>query len=141
MQVTAGVLEPWLVGVVASARELTGKRTLMPGKVYVEDAASGPILIEKYPQYTEALPHQWTAEGKDLRAYAVQKYFNGGRVRMTEACYRKTVSFKGVTINHLWTQLNGFVLGDKQAAKRADDLLDCAVYAGSIVFRQQPPSC
>ena len=53
--------------------------------------------------------------------------------------YAKTVSFKGVRINHLWTQLNSFVLGDKEAAKRADDLLDCAVYAASITFRQMPP--
>ena len=139
VQVTAGVLEPWFDGVVARAREIMGKRTLMPGKIYVEDASSGPILIEKYPRFTEALPHQWTTEGKDLRAYAAQSFFNGGRVRMTEHCYRKVVSFKGVAINHLWTQLNSFVLGDKQASKRADDLLDCAVYAASVAFRQTPP--
>lgn len=137
MQVTAGVIEPWLEGVVARAREIMGKRTLKAGVIYVEDAASGPILIEKYPQFTEALPHQWTAEGKE--AYAAQSFFNGGRVRMTESCYRKSVTFKGVTINHLWTQLNSFVLGDKQASKRADDLLDCAVYAASVAFRQRPP--
>ena len=71
------------------------KRTLMPGKIYVEDAASGPILIEKYPRFTEAFPHQWTAEGKDLRAYAVQRFFNSGRVRMTKACYRKVGEFQG----------------------------------------------
>ena len=59
-----------------------------------------------------SLPHQWTAEGKDLRAYAVQAWFNGAQIRINEACYRKTVSFKGVTINHRWTQLNSFVLGD-----------------------------
>jgi hypothetical protein len=38
----------------------------------------------------------------------------------------------------LWTQLNSFALGDKQASKRADDLLDAAVYAASIAFRAQP---
>ena len=101
-------------------------------------ASSGPILVEKYPSIVEALPHQWTMEGKDLRAYAVQQYFNGGRVRITEACYAKTVSFKGVRVNHLWTQLNAFVLGDKEASKRADDLLDAAVYAASVSFRPRP---
>ena len=139
IQVTAGVIEPWFEGVVARAREIMGKRTLQAGPIYVEDAASGPIMLEKYPRFTEALPHQWTSEGKDLRAYAAQSYFNGGRVRMTEACYRKTVSFKGVAINHLWTQLNSFVLGDKNANKRSDDLLDCAIYAASVAFRQRPP--
>jgi hypothetical protein len=57
----------------------------------------------------------------------VQAYFNGRQVRITEPCYRKTVSFKGVCINHLWTQINSFVLGDREASKRADDLLDAAV--------------
>ena len=80
-------------------------------------------MIEKYPQFAQALPHQWTAEGKDLRAYAVQSSFNGGRICMTKDCYLKTVSFKGVRVNYLWTQLNSFVLGDKEAAKRSDDLL------------------
>jgi hypothetical protein len=98
----------------------------------------GPILIEKYAHIVEALPHQWTLEGKDLRAYAVQTHFNGGQIRITDACYSKTVSFKGVRINHLWTQLNSFVLGDKEASRRSDDLLDCAIYAASVVFRQRP---
>jgi len=124
VQVTAGVIEPWFEGAVTRTREIMGKRTLAAGPIYVEDAASGPILIEQYPRVTEALPHQWTAEGKDLRAYAAQSHFNGGRVCMTEGCYRKSVSFKGVAINHLWTQLNSFVLGDKEANKRSDDLLD-----------------
>jgi hypothetical protein len=138
VQVTAGVLERWFDAVVARARELIGERTMLAGPFYVEDASSGPILVEKYPSIVEALPHQWTMEGKDLRAYAVQQYFNGGRVRITEACYAKTVSFKGVRVNHLWTQLNAFVLGDKEASKRADDLLDAAVYAASVSFRPRP---
>jgi hypothetical protein len=138
VQVTAGVLEPWFDGVIARARELIGKRTIRVGPVYVEDTSSGPILLEKYPQHTAALPHQWTAEGKDLRAYATQQYFNGGRIRMTETCYCKTVSFKGVVMNHLWMQLNSFTLGDKNASRRADDLVDCACYAASCGFRPQP---
>jgi hypothetical protein len=68
VQVTAGVLEPWLTGVVARAREIMGGRSLMAGPIYVEDAALGPILLEKFPGVTEALPHQWTMDGKDLRA-------------------------------------------------------------------------
>ncbi len=138
VQVTAGVLEPWFEGVLARARETVGRRTLSAGPIYVEDAATGPILLEKFPGVTEALPGEWTCEGKDLRAYAVQAYFNGGQVRITEPCYRKTVSFKGVCINHLWTQINSFVLGDREASKRADDLFDAAVYAASVAFRLRP---
>jgi hypothetical protein len=138
VQVTAGVLEPWFDGVIARARELVGKRTIRVGPVFVEDTSSGPILLEKYPQYTAALPHQWTAEGKDLRAYATQQYFNGGRIRMTETCYYKTVPFKGVTMNHLWMQLNSYTLGDKNAGRRPDDLVDCATYAAACGFRPRP---
>jgi hypothetical protein len=138
IQVTAGRIEAWFDGVIARARELMGKRTQAAGPIFVEDSATGPILLEKFPQVTEALPHRWTAEGKDVRAYAAQTFFNSGQVRITEACYLKTVSFKGVRINHLWTQLNSFVLGDKAANKRADDLLDCSIYAASIAFRQRP---
>jgi hypothetical protein len=139
IQVSAGVLEPWFEGALARARELTGTRTIRAGPILVEDAATGPVLLEKFPEVTQALPSAWITEGKDVRAYAVQTYFNGGQVRITEPCYRKTVNFKGVRVNHLWTQLNSFVLGDKQASKRADDLLDCAVYAASYAFRQAPP--
>ena len=73
VQVTAGVLERWFDAVVARARELIGERTMRAGPFYVEDASSGPILVEKYPSIVEALLHQWTMEGKDLRAYAVQQ--------------------------------------------------------------------
>jgi hypothetical protein len=135
IQVTAGVLEPWFAGVLERARAI---RTIRAGAIYVEDAATGPILLEKFPGVTEALPSVWTQEGKDVRAYAVQTFFNSGQIRITAPCYLKTVSFKGVRVNHLWTQLNSFVLGDKAAARRADDLLDCAVYAASIAFRQRP---
>jgi hypothetical protein len=103
VQVSAGVLEPWFNGVVQRAREM---RTVRAGAIYVEDAATGPILLEKYPGVTEALPSVWTAEGKDVRAYAVQSYFNSGQIRITAPCYQKIVNFKGIRINHLWTQLN-----------------------------------
>jgi hypothetical protein len=42
-------------------------------------------------------------------------FFNRGKDRITETCYRMTVSSKGVTMNHLWTQFNSFTLGDKES--------------------------
>jgi hypothetical protein len=56
VQVSAGVIERWFEGVAQRAREIMGKRTLRAGPIYVEDAATGPILLEKYPTLTEALP-------------------------------------------------------------------------------------
>jgi hypothetical protein len=77
-------------------------------------------------------------QGKDLRAYAVERYMNSGRVRITEHAYRKTVLFKELQMNHLWTQLNSFVMGDREAHKRSDDLLDACVYRPSVAFREWP---
>ena len=135
VQVTAGVIEPWFEGVVARAREIMGKRTLMAGPMYVEDAASGPIMLEKFPQFATPLPHQWTSEGKDSRAYAVQAHFNGGQIWITETGDRKTVSFKGYasTISGRSSIVSSSVTNKRRSA--ADDLLDCAIYAASVTFR------
>jgi hypothetical protein len=84
------------------------------------------------------LPTTWLARGKDLRAYAVEPYMNSGRVRMTEHAYSKTVLFKELQMNHLWAQLNSFVMGDKEAHKRSDDLLDACVYCASVVSLEWP---
>jgi hypothetical protein len=104
----------------------------------VEDAAAGSVILETYDRRTEALPSSWTAKGKDLRAYAVEQYMNSGRVRICERAYRKTVPFKELTMNHLWAQLNSFVMGDREASKRSDDLLDAAVYAASVACLDRP---
>jgi hypothetical protein len=41
------VIEPWFEGVVARARAiLTERPTSSAGPIFIEDAASGPILIE-----------------------------------------------------------------------------------------------
>jgi hypothetical protein len=138
MQVSAGKIGPWFEMAWARCRELIGKRTLRIGPCYVEDAAAGSIILETYGARTEALPPSWLAKGKDLRAYAVEGYMNSGRVRMTERAYRKTVQFKELTMNHLWVQLNSFTMGDREASKRSDDLLDATVYCASVACLERP---
>jgi hypothetical protein len=132
LQVGAGKVGPWFEMVWARCRELAGKRTLRIGPAYVEDAAAGAVILETYGATTEALPSQWMAKGKDLRCYAVEGFMNSGRVRITEHAYRKTVQFKELRMNHLWSQLGGFVMGDPEAHKRSDDLLDARVYCASL---------
>jgi hypothetical protein len=95
------------------------RRVVEIGAAYVEDAAAGSILVENFQGVVEALPSTWLARGKDLRAYAVESYMNSGRV-------------------HLWAQLNSFVMGDKEAHKRSDDLLDACVYCASVVSLEWP---
>jgi hypothetical protein len=40
-------------------------------------------------------------------------------------------------MNHLWSQRNGFVMGDKNTAKGVD-LVDAAVYCASVAYLEQP---
>jgi hypothetical protein len=138
LQVGAGKIGPWFEMVWGRCRELMGKRTLQVGPCFVEDAAGGTVILETYGGKTQPLPSQWMMLGKDLRCYAVENYMNSGRVRMTERAYTKTVLFKEPTMNHLWAQLNGFVMGDREASKRSDDLLDAVVYAASVACLPRP---
>jgi hypothetical protein len=142
MQVGAGKIEPWFEMIWARCQELTSeserRRVVEIGAAYVEDAAAGSILIQNFQGIVEPLPTAWLSRGKDLRAYAVEPYMNSGRVRITEPAYHKTVLFKELAMNHLWAQLNSFVMGDREAHKRSDDLLDAVVYAASVVSLEWP---
>jgi hypothetical protein len=138
MQVGAGKIGPWFDMVWTRCGELKGNRTIRSGPAYVEDTAAGTVILETNRMRTEPLPSSWLAKGKDLRAYAVEGYMNSGRVRMTERAYYKTVPFKELTMNHLWAQLNGFVMGDREAYKRSDDLLDACVYCAMVAGLERP---
>ena len=70
--------------------------------------------------------------GKDERAISVSGHFHQGKVKMSEYAYDKTVAFKNVQRNHLLTQVTSFRIGDKDAYKRSDDLLDCFTYGIAI---------
>jgi hypothetical protein len=139
MQVGAGNVDPWFKMVIERCAELIGNRTIAVGPAWVEDAAAGTFILETYPDWTRALPITWLQKGKDLRAYAVQEFFNSGRVRICSHAYYKTVPFHELTMNHLWVQLNSFVMGDREAHKRSDDLLDACVYCASVAVLDQPP--
>ena len=142
MQVGAGKIEPWFRMIWERCQELIGqqsnRRVLQIGPAYVEDAAAGSILLQVEEAQTRALPHTWLMRGKDLRALSVESYMNSGRARITEHAYRKTDTFKELHMNHLWAQLNSFVMGDKEAHKRSDDLLDACVYCACVASLEWP---
>ena len=50
-------------------------------------------------------------------------------VASSQAAFDKVQEWRGRTLNHLLQQVTTFRIGDKDAAKRADDLLDCAAYS------------
>jgi hypothetical protein len=98
----------------------------------VEDAAGGSVLIQQaaprgWP--ITAIDSKFTAKGKDERAMLAGGPAYRGDVKVSQYAFDKVVEWKGRTLNHLLQQVNTFHIGDKDAAKRADDLLDCATYS------------
>jgi hypothetical protein len=65
---------------------------------------------------------------------ASQRGDNGGMVRLTKEAFDRTSLLKSVRRNHLTAQVANFRIGDKQAWRRSDDLVDALVYFVLIAF-------
>lgn len=136
-QIEGSLLETWLPGVFLRGEELAracGARRGFLG-VFIEDAASGQILLQqakrkKWPVH--AIDHKLTALGKDERALAVSGHVYNGRVKISEPAFHKTTVYKEVVRNHFIYQIENYVIGDPDAAKRADDLFDVFTYGISL---------
>lgn len=134
IQLEGSLLEAWLPSVLQRGQELArqcGARRGFVG-VWIEDKDSGQILLQQarrkeLPAY--AIDSKVTGKGKDERALGVSGYVYNGQVKLTEHAFHKTVDLKGVSKNHMISQIENFQIADPAAAKRADDLLDAWVYA------------
>lgn len=137
LQIEGALLEAWLPKVYKNLEVLaknTGSRHGNAG-VWIEDKTSGSILLQqaiKRNWLANAIDSKLTAVGKDERAINVSGYVYQGQVKFSKHAYDKVTSYKNVTRNHLLSQVVGFRLGDKDHAKRADDLLDCFCYGIAI---------
>jgi hypothetical protein len=137
ISIQGALLERWIPSVFQRLEELAklcGARMGSAG-AFIEDAQSGQILLQqcamrKLP--ARALPSNLTAAGKDGRAINAATSVFGGCLKISRHAYEKTATFKGQTQNHLMVQVTQFQIGDKHAAKRADDLLDTVTYAAGI---------
>lgn len=132
VQIEGAFLERWIPQVATTLEELMGTMRVRVGSlgVFAEDANAGTILIQK--GLCRAIDSGLTAMGKDERAIAASGPLFRGEVKLTQRAYDRVTAFKGVTRNHLITQLTSFRVGDKDAAKRADDLLDGVTY-GTVI--------
>jgi hypothetical protein len=74
------------------------------------------------------------SKGKDERAFISGGPASAGLCKISDHAYNKTQEWKGRTHNHLISQLTTFRIGDKDAARRADDLLDCATYSIALTL-------
>jgi hypothetical protein len=137
IQVDGALLETYLPTVFERLEELAKMTQSRYGVVgtFIEDAAAGSILIQQGRSRgwnTHAIDSKLTSVGKDERAISVSGHYFQEKLKISEYAYNKTTNFKGVTRNHLLSQVGQFRIGDKDAHKRADDLLDCFTYAIAI---------
>lgn len=104
--------------------------------VWVEDKASGSILLQQARSRGNVYPigGAWLTVGKDERALAVSSYHYQGNTKILAGAYDKVSLYKGGTRNHLVSQVTSFRLGDPDAAKRADDILDAYVHSLELTF-------
>jgi Terminase large subunit, T4likevirus-type, N-terminal len=142
LQIEGALLEKWIEGVFLRLEELSASCKARYGSVgaYIEDAASGAILLQQCALRglpATPLPSELTAAGKDARALNAGPQIYRGNVKFSRHAYEKTMLFKGETRNHMLSQVCGFKLGDKDAGRRADDLLDTLTYAVAITLGNQ----
>lgn len=138
-QIEGALLESWLPNVFRRLEQMARQYKARTGSlgVHIEDKSTGTVLIQqakrKALQCFE-IDSKLTAMGKDERAINASGYVYNGKVKITRPAYDKTTTYKEVHRNHALHQVTGFRVGDKDAAKRADDLLDTFTYGISIAL-------
>jgi hypothetical protein len=139
VELGATSLERWFVDVAAKLRSYRqiARITNFVGPIFVEPVGLGELLIAKFPGDARAIDTAFVHRGKDLRALGAEPMINGGSVRMTRTAHERVSVLKGQRLNHLTSQLGSFRVGDKDAAKRQDDLLDCMSYGCILGFEEQ----
>lgn len=136
-KIEGSLLEAWLPSVLQRGEELArqcGARNGFAG-VWIEDKDSGQILLQQSIRKglnVRSIDSKLTSAGKDQRCISISGYVHQELVKMSDVAYEKVTQYNGTTRNHLLSQITGFRVGDKQAATRADDLLDAWVYSVAI---------
>lgn len=130
-------LVDWIPSVFQRLEELARLCNARGGSVgvYIEDAQSGSILLQQCAHRGLAarpLPQDLTSAGKDARAINASAPVHQGHVKWSRYVFEKSMSYGGAYRNHMTGQVYDFHIGDKAAAKRADDLLDCFTYGVAI---------
>ena len=139
LQIEGDLLISWLPSVLHNLEALAGKCGARNGSLgaLVEDKDSGQILLQQATRLSlkaQALPSGLTAIGKDERALGASSHHYQEKIKISDVAFNKVTSYKGTTRNHLLSQITGFRIGDKDAAKRADDLLDTYTYGVAVAL-------
>jgi hypothetical protein len=133
LSVDGALLENWIPSVFTRCEDLAKETNARYGfaGVFIEDKVSGTILIQQgrnkgWPVHS--IDSKLTAMGKDERAINASSYIFQNLVKISKFAYEKRMVYKNDNDNHLLYQFFGFILGDKNNARRADDLLDTMTY-------------
>lgn len=137
VKIQGAFLDQWLPGVYKRLDELALQCGSRGGALppFIEDKGSGTILLQQCQRNgwrANALPGDLVEAGKDGRAISVSGYHHRGLCKISGHAYDKLVNVNGVTRNHLKSEVIGFRLGDPQAHKRADELLDDYCYTLAV---------
>jgi len=137
LQIDGALLEAYIPNVFMRLEELAKLTQARHGDVglFIEDASTGAILLQQGRTRgwnTHPIDSKLTSVGKDERAISVSGHFHQEKVKISQYAFDKVVTFKNTTRNHLLVQVTNFKIGDKDAYKRADDLLDCFTYGIAI---------
>lgn len=136
-QIEGALLETWLPGVFQILEDMAIQCRPVMGVLgaFIEDRSSGTILLQQARMRglkVHEIESKLTQMGKDERAISVSGYVYRGFVKMSRQAFEKVKMYKGKQLNHCLNQVVGFKIGDKNARKRQDDLLDCFCY-GALV--------
>jgi len=139
VQIEGALLDTWLTGVFQNLEHYSracGAREGVAG-VWIEDKSSGSILLQqarKRGLMVHPIGGSWMTFGKDERAMSVSSYHYQGMCKISQFAHDKVMVYKGTSRNHFIGQVTSFRIGDKDASKRADDLLDCHVHAVALAL-------
>jgi len=130
VQIQGAFLEEWIPSQIEQLRHFATVCNPRSGiTAWVEDKASGTMLLQKLGHYLKPLPSKMTAIGKSGRAIACSGAVYNGRVKITQHAFDKVMSVKGDRKNHLLSQIGAFRIGIDNGA---DDLLDTFCYGALL---------
>lgn len=138
-QIEGSLLHAWLPNVFRRLEALAAECGARKGSLgtFIEDKAAGEILNQQARRNewpSTPIDSRLTALGKDERSISISGYHFQGLIKIAEPAFHKTMLYKGITRNHLLGQIGGFRVGDKDAGRREDDILDAYCYAVAIAL-------
>jgi hypothetical protein len=147
VQIEAASQLLWLQTVIERCEQYAQKCDARMGSagVFIEQAASGVILLEMLQQYARSrgarplaypIESKLTSLGKDARAILAGPYLTAGLVKITQPAFEYTKRHKDFFGNQLLRQLTDYRLAAADGA--ADDLVDALTY--SVIISLAPAS-